>query len=561
MCKKTTQNVTVLKDRTNGLDARGNQALNTQAESNWAIETLKHLDADKEAQTLITDELMRVYHDRKKLGFIQRTATKGFETGFEEYFGKYEQDKKTGQLKRVGKPKADPKPQDLINLMLESKYKFKDSVSWVADSVAETSPGRELRANARGIPEFQDRGRLDGRKRRNSFVGPHAGIADHVFRPEGAENFFTREVEHAKGMLEGVPTSATYQKFLAQGAPFIGGASGTIEGVALSWEAKQKLADIDDDNEREAETLQREKTIGIYMATLLAGGHHSMSEMLIAAQQFGLFRGVTDPLTDYPRAMKELGEHLAELDLPDDLAPKPGATWLNAVKKAQDEIVAIRKEISAILGGKGDDDGSSGENSKDKGQAVRSRRDSNPLLIEVSDEDEPKSLIRNKGKEKRRDSSDSDEWEDEPKNLSQSKGKKKDVKPKRDSSELLLRDDDSEDQDHPGGMVPVDQGNPATDKRKIVLQAFDKKIADGFDDLFPAETGKVLDDVVDALRSDFPSSEEITEAKEAAADAIKKARLALNSELIEGLDQNPFVPVTISKTLSDALDQVSSLTH
>jgi len=501
MCKKKTQDVTVLKDRTKGLDARGNQALNTQAESNWAIGALKNLDTDAESQTLITDELMRVYYDRKKLGFLQKTASKGFETGFEEYFGKYERDKKAGQLKRVSQPKAEPKPQDLINLMLEDKYKFKDSVSWVADRVAETSPGRELRANARGGAEFQERGRFEGRKRRNSFVGPHAGIADHVFRPEGAENFFTREVEHAKGMFEGKPNSPTYQKFLSQGAPFIGGASGTIEGIALSWEAKEKLDDLDG-QEHEAEKKKREKTIGIHMATLLAGGHHSMSEMLIAAKKFGLFDEVTDPLTNYPVAMKELGEHLNALGIPGDLTPKPGDLWLKALAKAQGEIAKIRKEINAILGGKQDDA-------------------------------PPPKIEDRKGKQKLRD----DESDDDSNS---------------DDLQLVLDDDVADNSQ---------AKDPNAKTRSLVLDAFGAKIEAGFVKLFPDDMDQTLDAAVAVLSDDNADDNDISGMKQGAAECIKEARQALDGDLITGLDENPFVPVSVRKTLSDVLDQVSSVTN
>jgi len=515
MCKKANKESKVLEDRTKGLDSRGNRALNTQAETNWATGALKSLNTDTEAQALITDELKRVYDDCKKLrGPINWSRTHSFENGFEDYFGEYKEDSKTKQLRRVKPPKASPQPQDLVNLMLEGKYQFKEAVSWVADLEAKTDVGRPLYKRGRGdVPEFQNRGRKEGRKRRNSFIGPHAGIADHVFRPEGAENFFTRDVEHAKGMLEGDPTSATYNKFLAQGAPFIGGASGTIQGIALCWEAKQKLDDIQDGDQREEEIARREKTMGIYMATLVAGGHHSMSEMLFAAQQYGLFQNITNPLDNYALAMKQFGEHLQDLGLPGDLTPKPGDTWQNALTKVQGEIAKIRKEINAYLGGKDEAD-------------------------------------------------DDDADDDDPTN----KGKAPDVKSsatKKKRTKILIDSDD--DDSHQGSTDSDDdasqqnQQDPVAAKRTAVLKAFQNKIEGGFSRLFPDDLDTTLDRVVDALRNQPRDDQQVADAKQAAGDLIAQARDALDDDLIKGLDENPFVPVSVRKTLSDALNEVSSV--
>lgn len=471
MCKKAKAGAQVLKDRTQGLDSRGNRAMNTQAESNWATEALKGLENDPEAVQLITDELKRVYDESKKLKAPwNKYMTSSFKNGFEDYFGEYKEDSKTKQLKRVKPPKAEATPTDLINLMLESKYDFKMAVDRLADLEKETDVGRPLATQGRDVDEFRDRGRKEGRKRRNSFVGPHAGIADHVFRPEGSDNFFTREVTHAKGTLEGDPNSQTYQRFVQQGAPFIGGVSGTIQNVNMCWEAKQKLSDIQDDDERDAERTRREKTTGIYMATLLAGGHHSMAEMLFAAKRHDLFPDIPNPLDDYPGAMKALGARFEELGLPKNLMPEAGATWRKALAKARDEIIGVGAEMITVLEKYGYDDG----------------------------------VITSVG------------------------------------------------------------------------ATFNRKFLKDFNDTFTDELAHKLDEIVslaggDGDDDDGSSSEDDDDgggggnardrAKREAADLIKDARDALNDEIIEGLEGNPFVPVSVRKTLSSALDQVSSLTR
>lgn len=350
MCKKAKVESKVLKDRTKGLDSRGNHAMNTQAESNWATDTLKDLSTNQETVTLITDELKRVYDDSKKMNYVKQKVVGSFQKGFEDYFGEYKEDPKTKQMRMVKPPKAQAKPEDLVNLMLEDKYNFKLAADLLASEEKGKPEGRELYKQGRGeVGEFNDRGRVEGRKRRNSFIGPHAGISDSVFRPEGSDNFFTREMPHAKGVLEGDPQSLTYNRFVKQGAPFIGGVSGTIQGVAMCWEVKQKLAEIDDVAERDTERTRREKTMGVYMATLVAGGHHSMAEMLFASQQHGLFPDVPNPLDNYPGAMKALGDRFVTLGMKGGLQPKAGATWRKALEKAYEDIAEVRKEMGVIL--------------------------------------------------------------------------------------------------------------------------------------------------------------------------------------------------------------------
>jgi len=349
MCKKTKQESKVFADRTQGLDSRGNRAMATQAESEWANETLKSLRDNDEAMTLLTDELQRIYDDTKNVkGIVDKRCVAKFQKGFEDYFGKY--DDKEGQMRRTAAPKAQPKPEDMVNLMLEERYDFKEAVDTLARVARKTDDGQQLYAKGRGkVEEFKERGRTQGRKRKASFIGPQAGITDRNFRPEDLDNFFSRDVPHYKAVWEGDPDSATYQKFVDQGAPFIGGVSGTIQGIAMGMELEKKLDDIDDDDQRDEEIARREQTVAFHMATLVAGGHHSVPEMLFAAQQHGLFTDIGNPLDNYPKAMQQLEKKLVKYGLPGGLTPAGGKAWLAALDNAQDDIDKVGAEIIKLF--------------------------------------------------------------------------------------------------------------------------------------------------------------------------------------------------------------------
>lgn len=441
MCKKSKAEAKVLKDRTKGLDSRGNVAVNTQAESSWATETLKDLATNQEAMALLKADLKRVYDGTKDKDLVTTKSAGKFHKGYERFFGKKGGGKKGADLP----PEATPQPQDFVNLMLETQYDFKEAVD--ALNRNQKSEDVALWKSCRTREEFADRGRIQGRERRNSFVGPHAGITDHAFRQEETENFFTREVVHAKGTFEGDPKSKTYQRFVEQGAPFIGGVSGTMQGLAMAWEKDKPLAKIADDDEREEEIEKREKMAGVYMATLLAGGHHSASEMLFSAQSYGLFKDVPDPLKNYPAAMQALGERFEELGLPGGLSPKAGATWRAALAKMMAEV----KKVGAVV---------------------------------------------------------ADTYKDE-------------------------------------------------DYGPDVEEEFESEVEQKLEDLFGDELADKLDEIATLTGDD--EKEERFEVVGKAKGLIAEARHKLDLKLIQGLDENPFVPVSIRKTIEGALDQVSSL--
>jgi hypothetical protein len=282
---------------------------------------------------------------------------------------------------------------------------------------------------------------------RRGFVNPHAGITDRTFRQEETENIFGKEVVHAKGFFEGDPKSATYQKFAKQGAPFIAGVSGTMQGLAMSWEIGKPLGSIKDQQQQDTERAKREKTAGIYMATLLAGGHHSASELLFSAKSYGLFPDVTDPLTNYPQAMQELGARFKQLGLPGDLSPKAGGTWRDARQAVADSLTELQGEITDVY----------------KTEAYAN----------------------------------------------------------------------------------------------ALGQAFMANVVNKLAAVFTNDLADKLDDIADLVSdADKPKREK---AMKEAGVMIKQARKQLDANLVTGLDENPFRPMAVRKTLSAALDQVAGL--
>ena len=430
MCKKSQAEATILRDRTKGLDARGNVGVNTQAESSWAVTTLAGLDND--ALDLLDADLRRIYAATQNRGPNVKAKASKFHKGFEKFYGK----------DGSGQPSA----QDLVGLMLEKEYDWKSAVDYLASSDGKAN--KALREQCRGKREFdEDRGRIQGRTRQNSFVNPHAGITDRTFRQEETENIFGKEVVHAKGFFEGDPKSATYQKFAKQGAPFIAGVSGTMQGLAMSWEIGKPLGSIKDQQQQDTERAKREKTAGIYMATLLAGGHHSASELLFSAKSYGLFPDVTDPLTNYPQAMQELGARFKQLGLPGDLSPKAGGTWRDARQAVADSLAELQGEITDVY----------------KTEAYAN----------------------------------------------------------------------------------------------TLGQAFTANVVNKLATLFTNDLADKLD-VIAALVSDADKPKREKAIKEAAV-MIKQARKQLDANLVTGLDENPFRPMAIRKTLSAALDQVAGM--
>jgi hypothetical protein len=170
------------------------------------------------------------------------------------------------------------------------------------------------------VPEFKNRGRRDATKdeklsRHDSFKSKDAGIVAREFRRDSVTNVFSSKVAHAKGSFRSVEDGhedyVTPAAFRKAGAPFVGGASGTVSAIVQGLELEKSYKDLD-----LHERQDREAMLGTYFATLVAGGHHSLSECLIAAKAYGYFAEVPHPLKDYNGAMKGLQESMNDLGVP-----------------------------------------------------------------------------------------------------------------------------------------------------------------------------------------------------------------------------------------------------
>lgn len=335
MCEHSKSHAKVLERRQNGLDSRGNVPAHMRAESEWAVRTLKTLDAP--TAKLVSDDLLNLHQKAQATtGKVNRICVAKFDTGCKEIFG--------ANLDR------QPSPEQIGALILEGKYDFKSATD--AINRDQKNADAVLYKAGRSGYEFEgEKGRKAGRTRRDSFSNTNAGITDRLNTDDEARDFFSTKTVHAKGMLEGDTDAEAYKKFQNQGAPFIGGASGTIQGLVMGLELQLKATPEQGDVQAKQQSkAQREKLIGVYTTALVAGGHHSVSECLIAAQKYGYFEGVTHPLDDYAKSMQELSAHLTRVGLPTDLSPKDAAVgdpWRKARGRVKTDLDNLRSAMAA----------------------------------------------------------------------------------------------------------------------------------------------------------------------------------------------------------------------
>ncbi|WP_100915610.1 hypothetical protein [Pseudoalteromonas spongiae] len=187
---------------------------------------------------------------------------------------------------------------------------------------------KERSDSARENDVFKDRGRGDNIERRDrapSVKDKNAGISAQEHRRESQENVFAKSIFHAKGKLtaQDVDASNTVKAFRENGAPFIGGVSGSLLSEILDIEfaadgTEPKVADSDGISADEL--AKRELLLGVKSMELIALGHHSLSECLLAAQALGYFQHIESPLKDYPKAVSQFDEFMS-----DALKDKPEA--------------------------------------------------------------------------------------------------------------------------------------------------------------------------------------------------------------------------------------------
>ncbi len=289
MCKHSKDGVDTLAKRQRGLDARGNDPLATKRESSWATDFIK----DPPGKAL-----------KSTISYL-----KGFpETGVTDTEKARMAHFKQG-LTGLG---DQPTGMQFANFFADGQNtQFKEVIDDISGPIGKSH--NELDLQGRNQPFFVDRGRMGPqRMRRQSMDSRHVGITTSNDRTADTKDQYQGAYFHAQTQFRGKMDSDTVKKFQKSGAPFIGGASGTIHAVAVEMEVRGKVpvAELDP-----AEIQERERVLAMLSVQHVAAGHHSMSECLVAAQTYGYFKDVPDPLTNYDSAMQGLEQHLQGLGL------------------------------------------------------------------------------------------------------------------------------------------------------------------------------------------------------------------------------------------------------
>jgi hypothetical protein len=288
MCKHSKKTVEKLTERQRGLDARGNDPLATRRESSWATEFVKN------PPQAVLDDTLDYLEDLPDT--INNKAVRGMDT-FKQALTGFKQG-----------ANGNPTGMEFTEFFADKKKSgFKGMMDEVGFAIEDVRP--DLKALARDQPFFTDRGRLPPpRERRQSIQSRHGGITTGADRTTDTLDLYQQDLFHAKGQFRLQLDSGTVQKFQKSGAPYIAGASGTMQFVALSMEQTGSVDQATSD-----ERDKRERVIAMLAAQHVAIGHHSMAECLVSVQCYGYFKDVPDPLTDYDGAMKALDKRLQAL--------------------------------------------------------------------------------------------------------------------------------------------------------------------------------------------------------------------------------------------------------
>lgn len=295
MCKHSTESVDKLSKRQHGLDARGNDPMATQRESKWAAEFIQHPPGDSLNVTIAYfNSLPDDACDNRKVRGMPELKQK---------------------LNQLGN---NPQPMQFARIFADRNTDIKGIIDQIANPLADARP--DLEDKARNLPYFQDRGgpnskrgRNKGglpRERRASMDSPHVGITTTQDLTPDTSNVYGANVFHAKGMLRAQLDDETVKEFRKSGAPFIGGASGTMQQFAMQMESVKPI-----DQLTKQELQEREKVLAMLAVQHVAAGHHSMAECLLGAKPYGYFKDVPDPLKDYDGAMAAFEKHLEKLGM------------------------------------------------------------------------------------------------------------------------------------------------------------------------------------------------------------------------------------------------------
>lgn len=299
MCKDSKDPVKELAKRQRGLDARGNDPLATKRESSWAAAFIK--DPPPAAMTS-TLTYLKAFPDTA-FTKDEKARMANFQDG----------------LKKLG---DTPTGMEFANFFADGdNTQFKKVIDDIMAPVGTKKATDDIDKVGRENQVFRQRGRDENvmRMRRQSLRSPHVGITTGNDRTADTEGLYSGDFFHAQAQFRGKMDSETVKKFQKSGAPFVGGASGTIHAVAVEMQIRGDMKPVE---ALDPDTLrERERVLAMLSVQHVAAGHHSMAECLVAAKHYGYFKDVSNPLDKYDEAMKELEAHLGGLGLVRDDAP------------------------------------------------------------------------------------------------------------------------------------------------------------------------------------------------------------------------------------------------
>jgi len=293
------------------LDRRGNVVEATRRESSWATQIWQHATpAQMQPFVRHLRELVGVAQNYRQemIGLLSTMPpTEAF-----ELMARFQHIDVVDQSLNEWS-KTNGSGRNLAQRLLDNRD-FKQLLDLVGERQQMIAPG--LHHAMRSPQFFTERGRQllpEDQVRQPSLMNRHAGITDGLHRRPSTENFFSKNIEHAKADFERIPSSATSNRFTQSGTPFIGGISGSAQFIAQHMEMQRPFQ-----HRPPHEQAQMERLLLMHAALMAAGGHHSIMETLLPAFVLGFFANTPNPLRkggSYTETMQALDARIQQLGL------------------------------------------------------------------------------------------------------------------------------------------------------------------------------------------------------------------------------------------------------
>lgn len=317
MCKHAQQDHEELNRRQRRLDARGNDIEAANRESDWAIGLAKNLPEDGLA--LVNTHIV----------------------GLTKRFPKSNDGKKlAAAIQGLGNDKVDA--WQFASLVMDNTNGFKGLIDHIGNALPQGKVDQKYDTLKAKYPYLHnDRGRdAAPRIRDEMYQNRNVGITLSSGRSVAQKNALNTPITHGGAQFSSSDTSPTVQALVSQGAPFVGGASGTLRFICQEWDVNHGEAH----EVGAGELAEREKLIGVHSVLMMVAGHHSVSECLMMVQAYGYFMDVPSPLDDYDKATKAFEKRLAKLGLQSP-APLCKASAMEGKSKEQ---LAYEAELNEL---------------------------------------------------------------------------------------------------------------------------------------------------------------------------------------------------------------------